>query len=84
MFDTTTITGAGKGPAGWSPITQATVAYDHATHTMAEHALLLDFTNYSLGTEARVAVEMDLNSGKAFLEQLERAIAAAGAIGGSA
>jgi hypothetical protein len=41
---------------------------------MEEHALLLDFTNYGIGPGARVAVEMDLESGKAFLEQLRMAI----------
>jgi hypothetical protein len=69
--------GAGKGPRAWFPITQATVAYDHATHTGAEHALLLDFANYDLGTDARVALEMDLASGKVLLEQLRSAIEAA-------
>jgi len=77
----TPITGVGKGPRGWFPVIQATVAYDHATHAAAEHALLLDFTNYDIGTEARVAVEMDLTSGKALLEQLRGAIEAAEASG---
>jgi hypothetical protein len=62
-------------------VTQANVAFDHATHTMAEHALLLDFTNYDIGPEARVGLEMDLASARALLEQLRRAIAAAEAAG---
>jgi hypothetical protein len=77
ISDTTSITGSGRGARGWFPITQATVAYDHATHTGAEHALLLDFANYDLGTEARVALELDLVSGKALLEQLRSTIEAA-------
>ncbi|HWW53535.1 MAG TPA: DUF6295 family protein [Acidimicrobiales bacterium] len=81
ISDTTAIKGAGKGPRGWFAVTQATVAYDHATHTGAEHALLLDFANYDLGTEARVALEMDLSSGKALLGQLRAAIEAAEASG---
>jgi hypothetical protein len=81
ISDTTSIEGAGKGPRGWFPITQATVAYDHATHAGAEHALLLDFANYGLGTEARVALELDLTSGRALLEQLRGAIEAAEASG---
>jgi hypothetical protein len=72
---------AGKGPRGWFPITQATVPYDHASHTVAEHALLLDFANYELGTDVRVALEMDLNSGRALLEQLRTTIEAAEASG---
>ncbi len=78
---TAEVAGAGKGNRGWFPLTRATVAYDHATHTMAEHALLLDFTNYDLGTENRVAVELDLDSGTALLEQLRSAIEAAEASG---
>jgi hypothetical protein len=81
ISDTTSIKGAGKGPRGWFPVTQATVAYDHATHTGAEHALLLDFANYDIGPEARVAVEMDVASGWALLEQLRVTLEAAEASG---
>ena len=71
------VTGAGKGTGGWFPLTRATVGYDHATHAGGEHALLLDFTNYGLGVDARVAVELDLASGRVLLEQLRAAIDAA-------
>jgi Family of unknown function (DUF6295) len=73
--------GAGKGSEGWFPLTQATVGYDHSTHTGAEHALLLDFVNYDIGPAARVAVELDLASGRALLEQLRSALDAAEASG---
>jgi hypothetical protein len=75
------VNGAGKGAEGWFPINQATVGYDHATHTRAEHALLLDFTNYDIGPGARVALELDLASGRALLQQLQTAIGAAEASG---
>lgn len=75
------VTGAGKGADGWFPVTQATVGYDHATHSPTEHALLLDFTNYDLGVEARVALELDLSSGRALIAQLQAAIEAAEASG---
>jgi hypothetical protein len=78
---TTEVHGVGKGKDGWFPITQSTVGYDHATHSQNEHALLLDFVNYSIGTGARVALELDIASGKALLEQLAAAIAAAEASG---
>jgi len=81
ISETGSISGAGKGPRGWFPINQATVAFDHATHNGAEHALLLDFTNFGLGTDARVGVELDLRSGRALVEQLRRAISAAEASG---
>jgi hypothetical protein len=78
---TSSVTGAGKGPQGWFTVNQATVGYDHATHTGAEHALLLDFANYDLGTDARVALELDLASGRALLAHLQDAINAAEASG---
>jgi hypothetical protein len=74
---TTLIRAAAKGPAeaaGWFPVTSATVAYDHATHTGAEHALLLDFANYEDGTDRRLGLEMDLASARALAEQLHGAI----------
>jgi Family of unknown function (DUF6295) len=73
--------GTGKGEKGWFPITQATIGYDHATHSGTAHALLLDFTNYDLGVDARVALELDLDSGRALMAQLLAAIEAAEANG---
>ena len=73
----TPVTGSGKGVTGWFPISQANVGYDHATHSQLDHALLLDFVNPSMGTSARVAVEMDLASGKALIAKLQAAIAEA-------
>ncbi len=75
------IKGAGKGSEGWFPLTQANVGFDHATHSQAEHALLLDFVNGDLGPGARVAVEMDIASGRALIAQLQAAIEAAEASG---
>jgi len=71
------INGQGKGAEGWFPVTQANVGFDHPTHARAEHSLLLDFVNADLGPRARVAVEMDLDSGRALIEQLQAAIEAA-------
>ena len=73
----TPITGSAKGAAGWFPVSQANVGFDHATHAPLDHALLLDFVNPDLGASARVAVELDLASGKALVAQLQAAIAAA-------
>jgi len=70
----TAVSGSGKGSAGWFPISQANVGFDHATHTQAEHALLLDFVNPQMGAGARVAIEMDLASGRALLAQLQATI----------
>ena len=73
----TRVMGSGKGANGWFPLSQANVGYDHATHAPLEHALLLDFVNPQMGPGARVAVEMNIESGKALLEQLRAAIEAA-------
>jgi hypothetical protein len=73
----TAVTGSGKGASGWFPISQANVGYDHATHSQLDHALLLDFVNPAMGAGARVAVEMDIASGKALIAQLQAAIAEA-------
>jgi len=74
---TAAVTGSGKGSAGWFPISRANVGFDHATHSQLDHALLLDFVNPALGASARVAVELDIASGKALIEQLQATIAKA-------
>ena len=75
------VSGAARGASGWFDLKEATVGFDHSVHTRAEHALLVDFTNYGLGTGARVAVELNLESGRALVRALEEAIAAAEATG---
>jgi hypothetical protein len=71
------VTGGGKGPLGWFPVSEAIVGYDHTTYLKNEHALLLDFVNPELEPSARVAVELDIASGKALVAQLQAAIDAA-------
>jgi Family of unknown function (DUF6295) len=73
----TRIAGSGKGAAGWFAVSQANVGFDHATHAPLEHALLLDFVNPSLGPGARVAIELNIASGKALVERLQAVIAEA-------
>ena len=70
----TPIRGSGKGAGGWFNLTQANVGYDHATHGQFDHALLLDFVNPELGASARVAVELDIASGRALIAQIQAAI----------
>ena len=71
------VSGGGKGHQGWFPVTEAIVGYDHTTYMKNEHALLLDFVNPEMDPSARVAVELDIASGKALVAQLQAAIAAA-------
>lgn len=81
IAESTGIQGMGKGPDGWFELNKVTVGYDHTTHSVDEHALLLDFTNYDLGVGARVALEIDLESGRALLAQLTEVIERAEATG---
>ncbi len=74
IASTKTVQGSGKGATGWFPVTQSSVGYDHASHFPEEHAMLLDFVNYELGTDARVAVELNLASARALVAQLQDAI----------
>jgi hypothetical protein len=73
----TEVFGGAKGAQGWFPLSQAIVGYDHTTYMQNEHALLLDFVNPGIGPSARVAVELDIASGKALIAQLQAAIEAA-------
>lgn len=70
----TDVFGGGKGAHGWFPISQVIVGYDHTTFMRNEHALLIDFVNPSIDASARVAVELDIASGKALIAQIQAAI----------
>lgn len=58
------IDGSGKGTNGWFTLTEAAVTYDHPFNAPFEHALNLDFTNESMGTSARVAVELSAEAAR--------------------
>ena len=73
----TGIRGSGKGGGAWFPVSQANVGFDHPVSAPFDHALLIDFVNPAMGVEARIAVEMNIASGKALLAQLQAAIEAA-------
>jgi len=73
----TAVNGGGKGATGWFPVTHANVGYDHTSYLRQEHALLLDFVNPSLGAGARIALELNIASGKALVQTLQAAIEAA-------
>jgi hypothetical protein len=71
------LTGSAKGAAGWFDVSHVCVGYDHPFHAPLGHALMLDFLNPELGDGARVALEMNIASGKVLLAQLQTAIEAA-------
>ena len=61
------VTGSGKAPGGWVPVTMATVYYDHPVHAQAAHTLNIDFLNPDLGPSARVALELSAQSALALV-----------------
>ncbi|HEX9673082.1 MAG TPA: DUF6295 family protein [Burkholderiales bacterium] len=77
MVEVVRAEGAGKSGGGWFPVTSAVVSYDHPHHALLEEAITIDFVNPELGPGARAAVEITLESAKAFAAALARAIAGA-------
>jgi len=74
ISNSTAVSGAGRGASGWFRIDRATVGFDHPTFSSSNHALLLDFAARSPDLSARVAVELDLESGRALLRALAETI----------
>ena len=70
------VEGSGKGAAGWFPVTEASVYFDHPQHARAEHTLNIDFLNPGQGPSARVAVELTAESAKALAAAIEATLAA--------
>ena len=63
-----------KGENDWFPLTHAVVSYDHARHALLADAITIDFINCGLPAGARAAVELTLESAKALLAALAKAI----------
>ena len=57
LTEKVSISGSGKGPAGWFRLTDASVYFDHPVRAQAEHTLNIDFLDPGAGPSARVAVE---------------------------
>ncbi|RIK43866.1 MAG: hypothetical protein DCC55_04180 [Chloroflexi bacterium] len=64
------IEGSGKGTAGWFPVRQANVSFDHPFHAPFEHALNIDFVDEARGPGARVAVELSAPAARALVETI--------------
>jgi hypothetical protein len=75
------IDGSGKGRAGWFPVRQAYVSYDHPFDAPLEHALNIDFVNESQGPGARVAVELSAEAARALMETIAAVLDQAAARG---
>lgn len=75
------VAGSGKGAAGWFPVRQANVSYDHPFDVPLEYALNIDFVNETLGPGARVAVELDADSARELVATIQAVLARAEAGG---
>jgi len=56
--------GAAKGRHGWFAVDDAGVYVDHPYFSTATHTLNLDFRDAAAGPDARVAVELSLESAR--------------------
>ncbi len=65
------IDGSGKSTAGWFPLHEANVSYDHPFDAPFEHALNIDFVNEALGPGARVAVELSVEAARTLVETIQ-------------
>jgi hypothetical protein len=52
LTEKVSISGSGKGPAGWFRLTDASVYFDHPVHAQAEHTLNIDFLDPGAGPSA--------------------------------
>lgn len=77
IVELTKVEGQGKGVDGWFDLTTAVVSYDHPHHAFYSDAINIDFVNDAMAPGTRVAVEISLESAKAFAAALNRAITAA-------
>jgi hypothetical protein len=73
------LSGSGKGAAGWFPLSAATVYFDHPVHAPADHTLNVDFINPEKGPSARVAVELDPQSARELAEAILALVGPSGA-----
>lgn len=72
-----TIAGSGKGAAGWFPVNQANVSYDHPFHAALEYSLNIDFVNEAHGLGARLSVELTATAARALVATIMGVLAQA-------
>ena len=71
------VAGSARSAGGWTDVAEATLSYDHATHVWSDHALRIDFVPRGAPATDRVAIELDLASGRSLVSRLQEIIAAA-------
>ena len=62
--------GSGKSASGWFRLEHAGVSYDHPFDAPYEYALNIDFVNDSLGSGARVAVELSESAARSLVQTI--------------
>jgi hypothetical protein len=70
------VSGSGKGPDGWFPLSHATVYLDHPYYSPLEHTLNIDFINEAAGPGARVAVELSPESARELVARIQSVLQA--------
>ena len=68
------LSASGKTASGWTSMDAATVYFDHPIHFPAGHALMIDVRASTGGASARVALEMDATSARAFAQAILRTL----------
>ena len=74
IVERTEVAGSGKGQAGWFPLKNANVSYDHPFSAPYEYAVNIDFVNEDKGLGARVAVELSPESAKNLADTIMEAL----------
>jgi hypothetical protein len=75
IVELTQVDGMAKGEDDWFPVNQAVVAYDHARHALEYDVITIDFVHSQLPPSQRAGVELTLESAKALVAILQKAIA---------
>lgn len=68
------VRGSGKTSGAWTPLTSASVYVDHPYATPLDHTLNIDLFGESEGGLRQIALELSLESAKALLAALSRAV----------
>lgn len=78
ISETAQVSGSGRGARGWFPLRQVNVSYDHPFNAPLDHAVNLDFVNQEQGLDARIAVELDVDSARRLVQAIQAALERAG------
>ena len=72
LTEKVSVSGSGKGAAGWFRLTDASVYFDHPVHALDDHTLNVDIRRPADGPAARVALELTADSARLLAETILR------------